>query len=810
MKYGRFDDVRREYVIDTPLTPFPWINYLGTSEFFSIISNTAGGYAFYRDAALRRLTRFRYNSVPPEEGGRFFYLNDGVNIWNPGFAPANTALDWYQCRHGLGYTSIGGEKAGIRAEVLFLVPILANAEVHLVTIENRTKERRHIDLFSCVEFAFWNAQDDAANFQRNLNIGEVEIDGSTIYHKTEYRERRNHYSFYSVNCPVDGFDSDREGFLGLRGGFAKPAAVSEARARNSVADGWSPIGSHQIRMDLAPGDTRQFVFILGYVENPQSEKWEAPGVINKEPARALRGRLDTPEKVMGEAARLRGFWDELLSHLSVETGDEKLDRMVNIWNQYQCMATYNIGRSASYFESGIGRGLGFRDTNQDLLGFVHLIPERARERILDVAATQFEDGGCYHQYQPLTKRGNNAIGGDFNDDPLWLIAAVASYLKESGDWKILGEKVPFDNDPETWATLFEHLNRSFDHVTNNLGPHGLPLIGRADWNDCLNLNCFSTEPDESFQTTANRGGGTAESVLIAGMFVYIGREYVEIARRIGEEVRAAHAETQLAVMERTVVEHGWDGDWYLRAYDGNGAKVGSQECTEGQIFIESQGFCAMARIGAAEGYPERALESVRERLDTKYGIMLLQPAYTSYRLELGEITSYPPGYKENAGIFCHNNPWIMIGEAIAGRGDNAFDYYRKISPAYLEEISELHRVEPYVYAQMIAGRDARRHGEAKNSWLTGTAAWNFVAITQHILGIRPGYDGLVVDPSIPGRWSSYRMKRSYRGAQYAITVRNPDGRMHGLRRLVVDGKETAGNVIPLAPEGATVAVEAWL
>ncbi|WP_455383248.1 GH36-type glycosyl hydrolase domain-containing protein, partial [Salinispira pacifica] len=607
-----------------------------------------------------------------------------------------------------------------------------------------------------------------------------------------------------------GFDTDRESFLGLRGGYARPDAVVEGRARNSVVHGWSPIGSHWLHLDLEAGETREFVFMLGYVENPAEEKWQSPGIINKERARKLVFRFDTPEKVEEELDKLRSFWDDLLSHLVVTTGEKPFDRMVNIWNQYQCMATYNIGRSASYFESGIGRGLGFRDTNQDLLGFVHLIPERARERILDVASTQFEDGGCYHQYQPLTKRGNNAIGGDFNDDPLWLIAAVAAYIKETGDWQILKEAVSFDHDPAKADTLLEHLHRSFDHVTANLGPHGLPLIGRADWNDCLNLNCYSTQPDESFQTTANRQGRIAESVLIAEMFVYFGRDYVEMVRQAGDPARARNAEERIAEMERAVVARGWDGEWFLRAYDGQGSKVGSRECTEGQIFIETQGFGAMAGIGSAEGYPQRALDSTASRLDSEYGIVLLQPAYSRYYLELGEISSYPPGYKENAGIFCHNNPWIMIGETKLGRGDRAFDYYRKICPAYLEEKSDLHRTEPYVYSQMVAGRDARRHGEAKNSWLTGTAAWNLVAATQHILGVRPDFDGLLLDPCIPARWPGFSVDRLFRGARYRITVHNPKGRSKGIERLVVDGREITSRVISAAAPGSSVAVEAWM
>jgi cellobiose phosphorylase len=448
--------------------------------------------------------------------------------------------------------------------------------------------------------------------------------------------------------------------------------------------------------------------------------------------------------------------------------------------------------------------MGFRDSNQDLLGFVHLVPERARERLIDIASTQFPDGGAYHQYQPLTKRGNHEIGVGFNDDPLWLILGTAAYLKETGDESILDEEVPFDNDLGNTATLFEHLRRSFYHVVDNVGPHGLPLIGRADWNDCLNLNCFSTEPDESFQTFGNPDGRVAESVFIGGMFVVIGPEFATLAQRRGLAGEAQAARDHVAAMERAIATHGWDGDWFLRAYDANGAKVGSRENTDGQIFIEPQGFCVMGGIGVADGRAVRALDSVRERLDTQHGIVLLNPPYRDYHVELGEVSSYPPGSKENAGVFCHNNPWVMIAETVVGRGDRAFEYYKKITPAYREDISEVHRLEPYAYAQMIAGKDAVRHGEAKNSWLTGTAAWNFVAISQYLLGVRPEYDGLVINPCIGTEISEYTITRRCRGATYHITVANSGGTG---ARLRVDGVAIDGTVVPYAPPGATVTVD---
>lgn len=810
MKFGYFDDERKEYVITTPQTPWPWINYLGSEAFFGLISNTGGGYCFYRDARLRRITRYRYNNIPIDNGGRYFYVYDNGDFWTPGWMPVKRDLAFYECRHGLGYTQITGERGGVRVTDLAFVPLGTNAEVHRVKVKNTSDGPKHIRLFSFIEFCLWNAYDDMTNFQRNLSTGEVEVKGSVIYHKTEYRERRNHYAFYSVNAEIAGFDTDRESFLGLYNGLDHPKAVAAGQATNSVASGWMPIASHQLNIDLQPGEEKSYIFVLGYIENPEEEKWEAPGVINKTRAEAMIAGFATDAQVEAALKDLAAYWDGLLSKYSVKTGEEKLNRMVNIWNPYQCMVTFNMSRSASYFESGIGRGMGFRDSNQDLLGFVHQIPERARERIIDIASTQFEDGSAYHQYQPLTKKGNHEIGSGFNDDPLWLILGTVAYIKETGDFGILDEQVPFDNNPDNTATLFEHLKRSFYHVVHNLGPHGLPLIGRADWNDCLNLNCFSKEPDESFQTTQNIEGRVAESVFIAGLFCYVGPDFVELCRRRGLHEEAAEAEVHIEKMRQAVLEHGYDGEWFLRAYDHFGRKVGSKENEEGQIFIEPQGMCVMAGIGVKEGLALKALDSVKERLETDHGIVLQNPAYSKYYLNLGEISSYPPGYKENAGIFCHNNPWVMIAETVVGRGDRAFALYRKIAPAYREDISHIHRMEPYVYSQMIAGKDAVRHGEAKNSWLTGTAAWNYVAITQAILGVKPDFDGLKIDPCIPADWDEYTVIRQFRGDTYRIRVKNPNRVCKGVASITLDGKPVEGQVLPVPGDGGVHDVEVVL
>lgn len=801
MKYGFFDDTNREYVITSPKTPFPWINYLGNKDFFGLISNTAGGYTFYKDAKFRRLTRYRYNNVPVDMGGRYYYIKDEECTWNPGFKPTQTELDKYECRHGLSYTRFLSSKNGLSSNLLCFIPLDYMGEIHLLKLKNETDKVKKVKLFSFAEWCLWNAEDDMTNFQRNLSTGEVEVEGSALYHKTEYKERRNHYAFFSVNSKINGFDTDRESFIGMHNGFEKPQAIENGEAGNSIAHGWSPVASHYIEVELQPGEEKDFVFILGYVENKDEEKWESKGVINKTRANEMIAKFDTTKKVNAAFANLETYWSNLLNKFNLESKETELNRMVSIWNQYQCMVTFNMSRSASFFESGIGRGMGFRDSNQDLIGFVHQIPELARERILDIAATQFEDGGCYHQYQPLTKMGNHALGGDFNDDPLWLILSVTCYIKETGDFSILEEQVPFDNDASKAKSLFDHLHVSFYHVVNNLGPNNLPLIGRADWNDCLNLNCFSNNPNESFQTTGNKKGRTAESLMIAGLFVVYGKEYVTLCKKIGKEKDAQKAQNHVNNMCEAVKKNGWDGDWYLRAYDYFGNKVGSKENKEGKIFIESQGWCSMAEIGSEDNMPEKALNSVKEMLDTPYGIVLNNPAFTEYKIEYGEISTYPAGYKENAGIFCHNNPWIIIGETLLGRGDQAWEYFRKICPAYLEEISELHKVEPYVYCQMVAGKDAFKPGEGKNSWLTGTASWNFYAITQYILGIQPDYDGLKIDPCIPKEWKKYTITRQFRGASYIIEITNPKGINKGVKSMEVDGEIINGNIIPLHSTG---------
>ena len=824
MKFGHFDDANREYVITTPRTPYPWINYLGTQGFFSLISNTAGGYSFYKDARLRRITRYRYNNVPIDMGGRYFYINDNGTIWNPGWSPVKTELDAYECRHGMGYTVITGKKNDLKAEVTFFVPQDYDGEVQQVVLTNEGKSDKTFKFWSLAEWCLWDAQDDSNNFQRNFSTGRVEIKDSVIYHKTEYRDRRNHYAFYSVNDKIDGYDTDRDSFIGLYNGFGDPQAVKEGKAYNSFADGWAPIASHYKEITLKAGETKTLVFVLGYVEMPQDQKFEADGkTINKVKALEMIEKFNTPEKFAAGMKELKAYWDHLLGILTVDTPEDKVNRMVNIWNQYQCMVTFNLSRSASYFESGIGRGMGFRDSNQDVLGFVHQIPDRAKERIIDIASTQFPDGGCYHQYSPLTKKGNADIGGDFSDDPLWLILSVSAYIKESGDWGILDEMVPYDNDMSKAQTMLEHLKVSFYRIVNNLGPHGLPLAMRADWNDCINLSCFSDTPGESFQTYTNpkfkaEGGYSkvAESVFVAALFTFAGPNYVSILNHVGKADEAAKAQAEIDKMKKAMMESAWDGNWFIRAYDANGEKMGSKDCEESKIFIEPQGFAIMSDID--KDATEKTLKAIDENLNCEFGLVLNYPAFTKYHVQYGEISTYPQGYKENGGIFTHNNAWIICAAAYAGKGDQAFKYYSEIAPAYTEETSDIHKTEPYVYGQMIGGKEAgsdignggKNYGQGKNSWLTGTAAWNMVAISQYILGIKPDFDGLMVDPSIPASWDGFKATRLFRGAKYNITIKNPNHVCKGVKSLVVDGAAVEGCVVPFVEGKKEVNVEITL
>jgi cellobiose phosphorylase len=810
MKYGDFHDDSREFVITRPDTPLPWLNVLGQEELFGLCTNTGGGYTFWKDARYRRLTRYRYNDMPMDGNGRILYIRDGGEVWNPGWKPVKTPLDAYTCRHGLGYTTLRAERNGLECEVCFFIAPEEPVEIWNATLRNRSGEAKDISVFSFVEFCLYDALNDMTNYQRTWSIGEVEVEGSGIYHKTEYRERRNHYTFFGCTAPVAGVDISRDRFVGVHNGLHEARVPREGASGGGETCGWNPIGSHHVRLVLGPGEEESFAFLLAYVEEDPAEKFEAPGVLNKRRGRALLERYRNAAEIDRAFAALGALWQDRLGRFQAECPNEHLRRMVNIWNPAQCMATFHLSRSASGFESGIGRGMGFRDSNQDVLGFVHMEPGRARERILAIAATQLSDGTCYHQYQPLTGRGNADIGGDFYDDHLWLILSACAYIRETGDASLLHARVGFADEDESSATLLDHLELSLDYTLRHRGPHGLPLIGHADWNDCLNLNCFSTDPNESFQTAGDVEGSIAESVMIAGLFLVAAQDMASLYRHLGRAEDAGRIDRSYGAMLDAVETHAWDGDWYIRAFDAHGQPVGSSRCEEGRIYIESQAWCVLGGAGRDNSRARKALESVERELQTPNGIILQQPPYRGYHVELGEVSSYPPGFKENGGIFSHNNTWIHLGWCLLGEGERALRAYLSICPSAKQDQIDVYRSEPYVYAQMTAGPDSPAPGEAKNSWLTGTAAWSFVVASQGILGIRPEYGGLRVDPCIPAAWNGFRVTRRFRGATYHIAVHNPDGVCHGVRRVTVDGTPHPDNLLPPAPAGAVVRVDVVL
>jgi len=812
MRYGHFDDKQREFVITRPDTPLPWLNMLGQDEFYGLCTQTAGGYSFWKDARLRRITRYRYNNNPMDNDGRFLYVRHGKSVWNPGWKPSRTKLDGFECRHGLGYTNIVGRKDGIEVQQRVFIPPNENVEIWKVTVRNRTKQRQKLSLFSYVEFCFYEALNDMTNYQRTYSIGEVEIEGNAIYHKTEYRERRNHYTLFGCTRKIDGFDTSRDAFVGVHHGLHDPKAVLAGKCTNSHAYGWNPVGAHQVNLNLAPGAEETFAYVLAYVDQGDLPKFDAPFVINKTKGREVLKRYSDIAEIDRAFAAVKGRWDELLSNFTTpDAPNEHLRRMVNVWNQVQCMATFNLSRSTSGYETGIGRGMGYRDSNQDILGFVHLLPERARQRILDIASTQLSDGTCFHQYQPLTKKGNADIGGGFNDDPLWLILSTCAYIRETGDASILNEVCGYADKPGSKDTLLHHIETSIAYTLNNRGPHGLPLIGHADWNDCLNLNCFSKEPNESFQVTGDIAGSKAESVMIAGLFLYATRDLAALYGHLGRAEDKQRVEGYYGDMLKTVETQAWDGAWYTRAFDAQSRPVGSKACKEGKVFIESQAWCVLGGAGQDNGRAKKALQAVEKHLyHPKYGCALQWPPYSEYHLELGEVSSYPPGYKENAGVFSHNNTWIHIGWAMFGDGERALDYYLSICPSAKPD-HDIYRSEPYVYAQMTASQFSPTPGEAKNSWLTGTAAWSFVVGSQYILGIQPDFNGLRIDPCVPKDWKGFTVQRKYRGVTYTIIVKNPKKKSKGIKTLVVDGKKVDGNVVPLPSDGrSSVTVEATL
>ncbi len=783
MRYGYFDDENREYVIQDPRTPMSWINYLGTSEYCGIISNNASGYAFHQSPRSRRLMRFRFNSIPMDRPGRYIYLRDEADgdFWSASWQPVAKPLAKYrtECRHGMGYTRFTSEYKGIKTSFRVFVPPDKPVEFWELEIENVSRRTRTLSLLPYVEWCFWNMDQDLTNFQYILYTCRMGYAKGIVDYSIRFFPWHEPKAFLASVLPVLDFDTDRDVFIGNYNDEGDPAAVKRGKCFNSIAVGGSPCASVRNRITLRPGQKKWTVYLVGIGDA-------------KTDGRRMQKTYSKRANVEKEFEKVRRYWDERLGKYNCRTPSSLVDSAVNIWNQYQCHTTLNWSRSASFNEAGGRDGIGFRDTAQDTFGVVHSAPKAVRKRLLELLHGQFADGSAMHGFQPLTlKQGkHNLTRHIFSDDHLWLLLAVPAYLKETGDTGLLNLRVPFA-DAGT-ATVYEHLRRAIGFSWGKRGPHGLLLGLQADWNDCINLR------------------GKGESMFSTFLYLRGLAEMVALAKKLGRNADAARFENTRLAVKKAVDRHAWDGDWFVRGYLDSGHKLGGKKSEQAKIFINSQTWAVLS--GAVDKDKcVAAMDSLNRYLATEHGIVKNYPAYQDSVVEVGAITSFPAGLKENAGIFCHANTWAVVAEAMLGRGDRAFQHYLSFHPAAKNDIADVYTMEPYVYAQFITGKEhPYKFGRARNSWLTGTASWAFVAISQYVLGIRPDYDGLIVDPCIPSNWDGFEVTRVYRGATYRIRVRNPYNLSSGIRDLVVNGRPVPGNRIPLAKAGSTVSVEAIL
>ena len=771
MRYGYFDNVNSEYVIERPDTPMSWINYLGTAEYCSIISNNASGYAFHKSPKSGRLLRFRFNSIPMDRPGRYLYLRDEENgdYWSATWQPVGKPAGRYKsvCHHGLGYTRFESEYDGIKSDYRVFVPVDQPLEFWEIEVENLSGRERRLSLFSYAEWCFWRMDQDLSNFQYILYTCRMGYTDGVIDYTLRWPDGEEDKGFMASVLPVESFDTDRDVFIGSYHDEGNPAAVEQGRCAGSVAVGGNACGALQNRMILAPGEKKYALFIVGIGDAATA-------------GRAARERYGDRGQVEASFQKVQAYWRQRLGGYHCVTPSDPADTMVNLWNQYQCHTTFNWSRSASFNEAGGRDGLGYRDTNQDILGVVHAIPAEARLKLIDLLKGQLSEGYAMHAVQPLSwRQGPENVPQPsriYSDDHLWLLLSVPAYLKETGDFGLLDETVPYADRGE--VSVYGHLRAALEFSWSRRGPHGLLLGLAADWNDCINLK------------------GKGESVWSTFLYYRALSECISLAERLNRAEDAACFQAYRAEIKNGLDVSSWDGAWFLRGYLDSGRKLGGQESEQAKVFINSQTWSVVS--GAASPEQGRtAMDSLHQYLATEHGIVKNYPAYRVTDNEIGAITSFPPGLKENAGIFCHANTWAIIAECLLGRGARAFQYYLSFLPAAKNEIADLYTMEPYVYAQFITGKEHPYHfGRARNSWLTGTASWSFVAISQYILGIRPDYDGLIVDPCIPPDWDGFAVTRIFRGKRLEIEVRNPGGVSKGVRKLLVNGLEIAGCMIP--------------
>lgn len=806
MQYGHFDDDAREYVITRPDTPRSWSNYLGSRLYGGIITQGAGGYSFYKSGGQGRVTRFRFNGVPQDEPGRFIYLRDNADgdFWSASWQPVGKPLrgrdgedadaagnptQSSSVRHGLGYSIFRSSYRGIDSEATFFIPQGQAFEYWSVKVTNTTDEDRNVSLFSYAELSNeWNYRQDLENLQYSQYVVVCRMKDGMIHRTNSTRTHTSELWFGMVGADVAGFDTDRDAFLGDYRTQAAPIAVERGHCSGTETTGDNACSSIQATLELAPGETRQVIYMMG-VGAPDAEWVDADGVAVR-PGREIMAEFGTPEAADRELEAIREEWREYLAPLQIATPDEQMNSMVNVWHAYQTHMTFNWSRGVSLIEAGDRDGLGYRDTVQDMLAVIHAIPEAVRERLNMILTGQTEEGGAMPLVRPWAHRPGEEATPTLeqyrSDDPLWLPITVANFVYETGDVSYLDTVLPYADHGE--ATVFEHLKRAIQFSLDHLGNNGLVQGLQADWNDCLQF------------------GTTGESMFSTFLMANGVRVIAELAEQTGRDADAAWARGVLESLE-VVLENAWDGGWYIRGISSTGAKLGSKALDEGQIYLEPNVWAAISQT-VPEARAIGAMDSVYERLSTEHGVALCAPAHTKEVPGVGlSLLVFPPGHKENGGIFCHANSWTIVAEGVLGRGDRAYEYYRGFLPAKYNDQAELHQVEPYVYCQFTHGPESPRFGQARNPWLTGTASWSYVGVTQYILGIRPELSGLRIDPCLPEGWDGFAVMRRFRGMDLTINVVNIDGLATGVSSVTIGGVEVASDDDE-GKRGALVPVEA--
>lgn len=796
MQFGHFDSENKEYVIDRPDTPRSWSNYLGTTRYGAIITNNAGGYSFFKSAAQGRFTRLFFNNVPVDQPGRYFYLRDAQSgdFWSASWQPVGKSLDSFRttCRHGTAYTVIESSYSGITSEATYFVPLDRDYEVWILKLVNESDGDRELDVFSYVEYSNeWTSYHDQFNLQYSQYIVRCEYWEGMIAQSMcgnlpedpddfENRDQGRHTFLFLVGAEVAGFETDRDVFLGgPYRGYAAPRVVEEGRCTGSLTQGDNACGVFQAKVRLRPGETRELMIVMGV------GRAQVAGV-------RAREELQSIPQARAALAEVRSHWHGRLGALIARTPDPELDHMLNVWNAYNCLITFAWSRAASLVYAGERDGLGYRDTVQDLLGVLPAIPEAARERLELMITGQVACGGAMPVVKPFAHKPGQETppkASEYRgDDALWLFNTVPAYVKETGDLGFFDRELPYADQGH--GTVLEHLRRAIEFNLEHSGANGMPCGLAADWNDTLTL------------------GYRGESVFLAMQLRFALSTYREIAALLDRAAELRWAEEKLVALDRAIEQHAWDGEWYVRAITESGQVLGSRAQAEGSLFLNPQSWAVLS--GAATGERARqVLDAVHAHLATEFGLLLVDPPFTRTDVRVVRAVLFNPGMKENGAIFCHPQGWAVIAETLLGRGDRAYQYYRAYMPAAYNSRAEIREIEPYVHCQSTHGRASARFGASRLPWLSGTAAWSYLAGTQHILGIRPDYAGLRVDPVIPSHWDGFEVTRRFRGASYVIEVRNPRHVERGVVALSCNGHRLDPTApLPLAPRGSTAAVKA--